>query len=958
MAPFRLSPPLSLIILFGLLISVGAYLLISEGPEDSGNTEKIDPMQPVAEDELLPERGAKRSTEISNTGDQNLLDLETAADGSGHSREGLLSSMFASRITGTIESETGETIAQANIFLEPAYPEAMQTILPFGDYRTDTLSDPSGRFSIPVPLEGAFSLRIEKSGYAPHLVDFVLPGDRLELVLQKGVELSGFVACGVDEAPLPDALICANLPPVYPSGRTDEKGAFLLQDLPEGTIDLTVFAAGYDLRRIDALLLHKDQKNYLEIFLEEGAPLTGLVVDSIDHQAIPGAQVRYLVGTRRNEEMAVLFQDKVSTDHEGIFYFENVSRKGYRLEVSAQGYAAAFCKPFKEVDDPSALMKIELHRESAVSGCVFDPDGNPVDGATVRLLQQDLWEKKEIQGRTDASGSFLLEPVDPGEIRLYVAHSRYAPLVSDSFSLQPGERYDQITLYLTNASSINGTVLAPDGSSVQDAQVVLEGIKPRLIRYFDLLPLDYSSHRGGFAFDNLPAGDYRITANQGELRSPGEEVCLLEGEELTLNIEMQNGLQVSGVVQDPIGTPVNSVLVSAYALQPSWTETQKKLKQQRDRGGKGQTKSGTKPVESFKISAQANPYKSALAQISELGSFRGCCRSDSEGGFLIHGILPEDSIALVLEKSGYLQRTLSGILPSSEDLFIMLNPCCRLEGRIIDGATLAPVTTFTVTIEHRKKKKSSGPEGDPDIFIFHSEDGSFFIDSLKPGPYDLWAQARKYQASRPARLLIEPGGAAQFVDIFLELSGNLKGKVLASNHSPLAGIQVFLRARMGGAPTTARRPGSKKKAPKHKVIRGRTRDDGHFIFRDLKPGNYEIVLGNFAHPAAKPKQVQVKKGETSARAFILPDLGFIDLKIEDDSGFSLISDLVLSGGPTGIFLRMSTDNLGCARLLNLVPGKYKLRVECPKHKTIRKALMIKSGKNSPLTLTLPKHPKK
>jgi protocatechuate 3,4-dioxygenase beta subunit len=764
-------------------------------------------------------------------------------------------------------------------------------------------------------------------------------------------------------------------------GESDERGEFLLLDLPEGKIELMAFAPGYDLKKINALLVQQDQENFIEVSLREGAPLSGIVIDGLEKTAVSGAEVEYVIGKRIGEEIRVIYQEQAVTDGEGLFHFEKVSRRGYRLQVNAQGYSTKISQPFDKIDDPSALMKILLDRESALSGIVYDPDGNPAPGAEVKVFERGLWDRKERRTRTDGTGAFRLEPVAPGELRIFASHRAHAPALSDAILLSAGDVLENVEIFLERGSSLQGEVKDPDETPVEGARVVLEGIKPRLIRDFQIHPVTLTNAQGMFAFDNLSSGDYRIAASSLDLRSGTEEISLFEGEDFFIELILENGLQVSGSVYDSFGSPLDDVLITSFAADPVWIEkiTGKKKQDSRKRPQSGKSP-GSK--EASKNTGVRDLFETGLLKSLQLTHYRGCTRSDENGRFLLHGFLPEDSIVLGMRKHGYNKRMIRDILPGAENLEITLHPLAQIHGRVVDASTLEPIPAFTVIVKDLKKKPSpreSGKNRMPDRssgerrYFFRSEDGTFLVDSLKPSEFDVFASARRYQRCDPERIHVAPGSPVTYVDLLLDLSGTLKGRVLGSNKTPVSGISVFLKP-LEGKPTPWEKKGSNKKKKSSKggkgkktppkkpatsrgdpgILQSRTRADGRFIFKDLKPRSYEVLIGDAMNPTAKPKSVNVVRGKTTTSAFLLKDLGFVEIKIRDESGFSLRADLSIAGGPAKLYCKKSTDDLGNAKFINLVPGKYKLVVECPKFRSYKKTLTIKKDKNPSLEIELKK----
>lgn len=971
MTRIQSSLPLGLIVVFGLLVAGVAFLL----------TLDLNP----STDDPAPDLEWSGSAEVSRNGDaasgtaisREAEDISTPPfNGSGEShplsvmeKEAVPASILFSSIRGRVKQENGEALEKVRIYVESAFPELMQIVSPVNEFSDSDLSDSSGSFDIPVPGEGAYTLQLEREGFSPAFVELALPGDDLEIVMRKGSELSGLVLDGETEIPLKDATVFARNSMVISSVSTDEEGQFLLKDLPSGLINLEVFRPGYDIRRIGSLFLQEEEENFVTVLLKEGVLLFGLLSDRISGQPIPGASVIYSIGRKQKGEIKEICREETATDAQGLFRFEKVSSKGYRLQLTAEGYTTRILNPFKRIESPDAPKRIYLDKEGAITGMVYDPHQNPLPNTEIKIFQNDLWERMEKKTRSDPSGMFLLEPLGAGNISVFASHPSYSPTVMNNLSLPPGQTLRDVRIYLKEPSSITGIVNGPDDKPLKGARIVLDGVRPGLVKNFQILPITLSDSDGYFAFKRLAEGEYRISANREYLRSPTNEIFLQTGEQLELTLKLEDGLAVSGLVCDNLGNPVDDVLVTGFAVKPDHKdEARRNPKKQKDKLKKAPKKNSP--------SSSRRPYSSEwdILGRKQLTQFRGSCRTGEDGRFTLIGLHVDDLLQLRFMKHGFTSRQLRDVLPDASDLYIELTPKCTLEGRVIDASTLEPVSAFSVEFikpqaaatGSQNKQKSSTPRSATSERFFRSEDGSFRMESIQPGRYDIRVTSRGYQNSDPQRMVISPDYPVSYLEFQLKRSGRLKGKVQGANKKPIRGLSVFIKPYLSSIRDPLVSGSDKKKKTKNKkgakstkskkpikgLMQTRTDHNGQFQFTGLEPGTYEVLLGNPQKPITEPKKAAVKEGESVASAYILYDLGSIELSIQNDTGYPKKSTVSLTGGPGQIALRGTTGKWGTIELSNIIPGKYKLRVECAGFKTLSSKINIDKGKNDTLKFYL------
>jgi hypothetical protein len=145
-----------------------------------------------------------------------------------------------------------------------------------------------------------------------------------------------------------------------------------------------------------------------------------------------------------------------------------------------------------------------------VSGSVRNPDGTPSYGARVVLRQRSYLKESETglakglrfqaETRTDSSGAFSLDSVEPGDYFLEANDSGRSGTLYE-FSTGDRDSLRLETRSMTPTGTVIGTV-AIDSGRIGDAVVQIYGLDR-------LAHVDAGGH---FAFSDLPAGSYTLRA--------------------------------------------------------------------------------------------------------------------------------------------------------------------------------------------------------------------------------------------------------------------------------------------------------------------------------------------------------------------------------------------------------------------------------------------------------------
>jgi len=504
-------------------------------------------------------------------------------------------------VHGVVRDERGDPLQGALVGAsEPFDPLAARTTpaLTMLKPREATRTNANGEFSLPL-LDGLFLVVAKCPGRA-YDQRLATGNARLDFTLHRPGRLTGRVRHADSSLPVPRAVVAlvapgsgvnvmgfaANGTPrveatrfAHATGRTDETGRFVIDRLAPGTYQVSLHAPGNAVPNRGEVVVRADAETTLDFEISPPARnrLTGRVIDRASGQPIAGA------GIFSGSDL----QHRAWTDEDGRYACAGVFGECIRVHAAAKGYLP------ESVDLTCTRGRPMIHdfslvRPGRVSGRVIDAFGRPVSGAAVASHPSRL--APGSHGRrtvTDPDGRFRLDPVRPGSrSRLFAVAPGYAPAASPPFVLAPAGSRDGVVIRLDRGGSIHGRLLflgarpAPTrihrrGVSLHSVPVALKAVGDGAS---DRSPADLLGHResradGGFTFETVPAGDYRVAAwIGGSYHVFPDRVRVKEGVAGSVRLVIDPVRSIAGRVVDAAGAPLQDVRVEVQGL-PDTTRT-------------------------------------------------------------------------------------------------------------------------------------------------------------------------------------------------------------------------------------------------------------------------------------------------------------------------------------------------------------------------------------------------
>jgi hypothetical protein len=677
--------------------------------------------------------------------------------------------------SGTVVDEAGKPVAGAS--LKATLLPGAQALNDQAAYRSGGFarSGPDGRFRLGGFLAGfAYDLRIDKEGFAPARQELPVrepgqPAPELRIVLRAGRVAFGAV---IDAGRRPVSGARVTLQPAAPAGfaarlraarepekfegSTDAAGRFEVKSLPAGTFDLTVRGRGFAPLTVPGLDVPEGsgRTDLGTVMLAPGVALRGLVTDA-KGGPVEGAEVRARAAER--SELPGLHtsdSDKEAADAvtspDGSFVLADRA-PGESLDLSVLHPSYGPGKAPGVAVPSEAPIRIVLQATSRVSGRATGPDGKPVAGAFVFLSELEsvslggqsglLSSGRLHDGRTDDDGSFSLEGVAPGPVRLNAQAPGRQKTTLEGLEVKPGQDLTGLQVVLAPGATIEGRVLSPDGGPVTGAEVVV--VEP--------------SPDGGPSFSPLRArtdgdGQYRIDGIAPgprvlEARAEGYQRAVrdveVSPEARAVDFRLERGLEVSGRVVDAAGSPIPSAQLSLIA---------------------------------------GDDFFQASRALS-----------GPEGAFRFSG-LKAGTYRLMARKDGYASDR------RGETVMLAGSSVSGLEVKLSAGGTIAGRISGLEPSQLSRVRVWAGSE----LHLGNIDpEGGYRIANLPPGDWLVTAVVPDTPLHAEGRASLEPGVPEARVDLELGGGHELTGVVLR-NGQPLAGAHLALtRGGMAGSQTAA-----------------------------------------------------------------------------------------------------------------------------------------------------------
>ncbi len=462
--------------------------------------------------------------------------------------------------------------------------------------------DEDGQFRIEGMAPGSYDLTLTSKGYAQTVVQGieVLPekgASGVILFVPEEAKLVGQVVSGRTGEPLEGAVISTSAGDVMSTitdrltgnslqAVTDDEGRFQLGGLGTDPVPLTVQHQEYEPLGLGEQRLQEGEVLDLGVLrLSSGATVYGHVRQP---NGAPSAGVTVFASTTTGS----IFR-RTDTDEKGAWRIQGLSPGSYN--VTRMDFAMDIGG-----DDPAGFMNemvfkmvtLEADEEKRVD-LVAESGGVTLEGTVRSTLGPEahamVWAVREDGpgslriATSDDKGQYAIDNLQPGGYLLQVMPSTDVVAGAGSQPMAPVSRVIQVGLGPTQREDVSipggklvgRTVSKRSGEALSGVRVIIERTdanrtrSPLLDAVGGRVGETYSDDSGTFRFGHLADGTYAIVAGGTNLLGSGDpgwattrvdDLTVAENREgFTLEVELEAGGSIAGVIKDSRGKPLGNI---------------------------------------------------------------------------------------------------------------------------------------------------------------------------------------------------------------------------------------------------------------------------------------------------------------------------------------------------------------------------------------------------------------
>jgi len=454
----------------------------------------------------------------------------------------------AARVSGRVVDELGEAVSGARVGLGEQDPPPGVVAPRSGQIPQATVTDGEGGFTFRGVAPGKIRLEARARGYqvSESLLLEVAEAEEiaeLEIVLERGATVEGRVSNSRGE-PVAGATLR-----VGPSrGESDPDGYYRLEGVAPGPAELELRHPAH-ARTVRALEIEPGT-NVENVVLEAGFEVAGRVLAS-SGEAIEGARVELV-----NEAAWERRRLSATSDDEGHFRLEDVAEGRYRVAVAKAGWAEADPGRSLRVEDgPVEGVELRLEPAARVHGRLLGLDFDEISSVEVRAEAE---KRPERAGQVDYEGHYEIRDLGPGVWHLRARLAGGRRQAEARVAIEPGMGELERDLRFGGGFTFTGRVVY-GGEPLAGTRVSLSGFDSAAERS------GTTDHLGGFRFEDLGAGRYRLSLNHPRELVSHNRYVDVEGD-LDLEIELATARLSGRVIDGASGEPVAEAVVYAQVL--------------------------------------------------------------------------------------------------------------------------------------------------------------------------------------------------------------------------------------------------------------------------------------------------------------------------------------------------------------------------------------------------------
>ena len=417
------------------------------------------------------------------------------------------------------------------------------------------------------------------------------------------------------------------------------------------------------------------------------------------------------------------------------------------------------------------------------------------------------------------------------------------PSLKNATSTRPDD------LSTLSRGAIAGVVTDEGKTPITGAHVCARGendaLPPELV---ETLHCAVTDARGRYELRALPPAVYAVSGSARAKQPATQSVRLPDSSTVTADLQLRaGGVELSGVVLDVGGGPIAQARVVADGavgetdptgtftlwVRPASLDVLTSADGYADRStytsAPGHVRIMMTPASSLAgvvvDAASGEPVANARVEPAPLrfpGHMNPLPRAvltDAEGRFRIGGLVPGRYAAVARSERGYGRSATAaalGLGESVDGIIVELHPAVRIDGAVVHGSTRKPCEAAKVTLTDNAKERR--------VVLLRALDGKLWADGVLPGTYTVDVQCADAFAKAPYDPIVVADRPLEVV-WEVEPGAVIEGRVATRSGQPLADVQVSAKTF---------------DQDKEGYGRTRTKHDGSFTIRGLRPGKYRL----------------------------------------------------------------------------------------------------------------------
>ena len=775
-------------------------------------------------------------------------------------------------------------------------------------------------------------------------------------------------------------------------------GKFTIKNLEAGTFDVTLSPAdAADVVRESVVLKNGETVDLGTIRVKESKSISGRITDSAG-QPVAGASI----GTFWLDGGSGKMRDTKSRA-DGRYRLAGLGDTPLgEVWVNADGFAAGR-KEGLVPGDTSADFTLE--RMGSITGRILLPEGAaPVaykveahpeakagDGRSPMRIVVNRGQQEPKGVFSDPEGNFRLDNVEPGFMTIEARADGYAPARKSGLEVRPDGVVDAGTLTLSTGRAVRGRVVSSkDDQPISGATVSLARTQGFAMRMGgdDQEGVAITGIDGAFSVEGLEARTYTVAASQPDYSTNNGRVEVTADADVDdFVIKLSKGGTLTGTVRDAQKQPVSgaNVLVTKIPMggSPQTVSTgvdgrytiekmapgdyvvirqnpggpvmlMAGVKQATVREGETTTfdlDEASKITLSGRVLKGGEPIANAMLMFRREGGTGGfdmrTGSSDAAGHYSI-GLDEAGTYNVGVTGQNFMGGGMSGIrLEVPDQPAPVLDITVRaagIVGKITDGEG-KPITGARVTARATGEVPPGG-RGRMDGMTIG--DGTYAIENLPAGSYEVEAQASGFKNPPPSTVSIAGDSDRPNVDFRMETGRSFRGQVVDPQGNGISGA-VVVAAPAGGIDGGGHDAGVPTRTDFNGTFVMTAPGDGAIDLTAVAPGFAAARLMSVTPREDEPVRIQTPRGGrvrvTALAADGKPAQG-ASVRVSAKPGF-------LGSDYQGMFnSSLPTGADGSSLVGPLAPGSYEIAVsQGGKRQT--QAVSVTEGQEAVVSVVLP-----